>query len=167
MPSEHEKETAFLRCCIRYDESALGRHLDERIAQVQRDEQCLRRASWLMALVGALAVAGLGYAAILLDDFPSRMSVFSGQFVIKILCTLGIGSLICLLAFTGLGLVYRRELNLRREECRRLVTLLLELHLGDPDAPARNGSLKKHEAVSLRGRMGTSVPETAIPTRSP
>jgi hypothetical protein len=167
MPSEHEKETAFLRRCIRYDESASGRQLDERIAQVQRDECCLRRASSLMVLVGLLALAGLSYAAILLDDFPVRMSVFTSRFAINILCTLGIGSLICLLAFTGLGLVYRRELNRRREECRRLVTKLLETHLSEPESRVRDRELRDYEAVTLLGRMAASAPETVKPPKAP
>lgn len=160
MPSEHERETAFLRRCIRYDASAGGRLLDERIAQVQRDESCLRRASRLVALVGLLALAGLGYAAVLLDDFPSRLSVFTTGLFVKILFTLTIGSLISLLAFTGLGLVYRRELNLRREECRGLVTKLLESHLGEPRPELQNGGLEEREAFMLRSRIAATPPET-------
>lgn len=136
--------------------------MDERITQVQRDERCLRRASWLMALVAGLAIAGLGYAALLLDDFPDRMSVFTSLFAIKIFCALGIGSLICLAAFTGVGLRYRGELNQRREECRGLVTKLLESHLGDPKSARRNGDLKEHEAIALRSRIAAAPPDTII-----
>jgi hypothetical protein len=163
MPTEHEKETAFLRRCIRYDLSAAGRQLDERITQVQRDERCLRRASWLMAMVAGLAMAGLGYGAILLDDFPGRISVFTSLSVIKIFCALGIGSLICLLAFTGAGLFHRRELSRRRDECRRLVTNLLESHLGEPQSKLRNGELKEQETIVLRSRIAAAVPDVVSP----
>jgi hypothetical protein len=166
MSSEHERETAFLRRCVRYDLSATGRQLDERISQVQRDERCLRRASWLMALVAGLATAGLGYGAVFIDDFPTHMSAFTSQFAIKIFCTLGIGSLICLLAFTGIWLVYRRELNQRREECRGLVTKLLEAHLGEPQARRRNGDLKE-EAIALRSRIASAPPIAADRPKGP
>ena len=161
MPSEHEKETAFLRRCIKYDLSAAGRKLDERICQVQRDERCLRRASWLMALVAGLAMAGLGYGAVLLDDFPGRISVFTSLSVIKIFCAVGIGSLVCLLAFTGAGLFHRKELSRRREECRGLVTKLLESHLGEPRSKLRNGELEGQNAIALRSRLA-AVPPDAV-----
>jgi hypothetical protein len=163
MSSEHEKETAFLRRCIRYETSTAGRKLDERICQVQRDERCLRRASWLMALLAGLAMAGLGYGAVLLDDFPGRISVFTSLSVIKIFCAVGIGALICLLAFTGAGLFHRRELSQRREECRRLVTKLLESHLGEPQSTLRNGELKELETIALRSRIGAAIPDVANP----
>jgi len=139
--SEHQKETAFLRQCIAYEESAEGRQLDERIAQLQRDERCLRRAAWLMALLAALAVVGFGYLALLMNDFPTHMSLFAIHFMTKVVFAMGIGSMISLLAFAGYGFRYRWELNFRREECRRLVTRLLESRLGNPHVPRRNGEL--------------------------
>jgi hypothetical protein len=159
MPTEHERETAFLRRCIRYDLSATGRQLDERIAQVQRDERCLRRASWLMALMAGISTVGLGYAAVLSDDFPFRISVFTSEFAIKLLCALGIGSLICLVTFMGVGLLYRKELNQRREECRGLVTKLLESHLGGTQLKLRDGKLQESEAITLRSRIAATPPD--------
>lgn len=158
MPTEHERETDFLRRCIKYETSTAGRQLDERICRVQRDERCLRRASWLMAHVAVLATVGLGYAAVLLDDFPDRTSVFTSLFIIKIFCAVGIGSLICLLAFTGVGLLHRKELSQRRDECRGLVTNLLESHLGESRSKLRNGELKEFEAIALRGRIVVAPP---------
>ncbi len=159
MPTEHERETAFLRRCIRYETSAAGRRLDERIVQVQRDERCLRRASWLMAMMALVATAGLGYGVLLLDDFPERLSVFTSLFVIKILCALGIGSLICLVSFTCVGSAYRKELNRRREECRGLVTNLLEAHLGGPRLKLRNGELKEQKAIAPGSGSANAPPE--------
>ena len=40
--------------------------------------------------------------------------------LIKALCVPGTGSLICLLTFLGMGVVYRKELDERREEHSRL-----------------------------------------------
>lgn len=163
MPSEHEKETAFLRQCIRYDASTAGKQLDERIRQVQRDERCLRRGLRLITLAAVLATAGIAYGAILLDDFPTRLSVFTSLFVIKLFCAVGIGSLICMVAFTGVGVLYRRELNQRRDECRRRVTKLLETRLGEPQAEHHIGQLKDHESLSEatapRDRFAAAPPD--------
>ena len=55
--NEHQRETAFLRQCLRYDDSPECHGLEERIASLQRDERCVRRALWLMlVLAGLLAV---------------------------------------------------------------------------------------------------------------
>ena len=133
--SEHQKHTEFLRQCILYDESTRRQELHEGITRIQRDARCVRRAVWLMAMLIALVVAGLGYEMILVDNFPYNMP----PFVINIICGLGMGSLISLLAFTGLGLVYRMKLDRHREECRQLVARLLESRLGKPVAtPLQN-----------------------------
>ena len=100
MLSEHQKETAFLRRCILYEEGNEGRQLDERIAQIQRDERSLIRATWLMSLLATLAATGFGYIVFLLEDLPNHMSLFAAQFITKTVCALGIGSLNSLLAFT-------------------------------------------------------------------
>ncbi len=126
--SEHQKHTEFLRQCILYDESARRQELHERITHIQRDARCVRRAAWLMAMLIALVVAGLGYEVILVDNFPYNLP----QLIINLVCALGIGSLISLLAFMGLGIVYRMKLDQQREECRQLVARLLESRLGKP-----------------------------------
>jgi Tfp pilus assembly protein PilN len=83
----------------------------------------------------ALAAAGLGYPAILLENFPYD----APQFILNLVCALGLASLICLLVFTGLGMIYRNQLNQRREESRLLVTKLLASRLGQPIAtPLQN-----------------------------
>src|SRR6185295_15580843 len=120
--SEHQKETAFLRQCILYDDSAERHRLEERITRVQSDERCLRRAMWLMALFAGLAVAGLGYGVVFVENVLYNTS----QLVITIICAVGMGSLFCLLVFVGLGIAYRNNLDKRREECRQLVTRMLE-----------------------------------------
>ena len=126
--SEHQKHTEFLRQCILYDESARRQELHERITRIQCDARCVRRAAWLMAMLIALVVAGLGYEVILVDNFPYNLP----QLIINLVCALGIGSLISLLAFMGLGIVYRMKLDQQREECRQLVARLLESRLGKP-----------------------------------
>jgi hypothetical protein len=135
MMNEHQKHTEFLRHCLRYGESTEHQALEEKITQIQRDERCVQRAVWLMAVLTALAVAGLGYPAILVENFPYGVP----QFIVNLVCALGLASLICLLAFAGLGMAYRKKLDQRREECRQLVTKLLASRLGKPDAtPSRD-----------------------------
>lgn len=126
--SEYQKETEFLRRCILYDESAGRQELEEGITRIQRDARSVRRAVWLMGILTALALAILGYGVILVDNFPYN----TPRFIVNTICELGTGSLISLLAFMGVGMVYRRRLDRRREECRQLVARLLESRLGKP-----------------------------------
>lgn len=128
MMSERQKQTEFLRHCLRYDESAEYQALDKRIAQIQRDMRCVQRAVWLMAVLTALTVAGFGYPAILVENFLYNVP----QFIVNLICALGVASLICLLVFVGLGMAYRKKLDQRQEECRQLVTRLLKSRLGKP-----------------------------------
>ena len=135
MMSEHQKHTEFLRHCLRYGESAEHQALEEKIARIQRDARCVQRAVWLMGILTALVVAILGYPAILVENFPYS----APQFIVNLICAMGVASLICLLVFMGLGLAYRNKLNQRREESRLLVTKLLASRLGKPDAtPSRD-----------------------------
>jgi hypothetical protein len=128
--SEHQKQTAFLRQCLLYDDTGEHHELEESISQLQRNERCVRRAAWLMAVLVALAMAGLCYSAVVPPDDPQSMSQFVLRFTSKVCCALGLGSLICLVAFTGLGVVHRNKLDQRREECRRLAAKVLESRLG-------------------------------------
>lgn len=132
--SEHQKQTSFLRECLLYDDTPDRHKLEERITKIQRDERCIRRAVWLMVLFVALAVAGLCYSVVFLLDLPPSMSQLLTHIISKVFCALALGSLICMLAFMGLGVVYRKELDQRREECRRMARRLMESRLGKPRA---------------------------------
>jgi hypothetical protein len=145
---DHHKQTEFLKHCLRYDESAGRRELAQEITRIQREERCVRRAAWLMAVLAALALAGLVYPAILLENFPYS----APQFLVNFVCALGAASLISLLAFLVLGMVYRRKLDKRREESRQIVARLLESRLGNPlatpwrERPARDESHDRIQA---------------------
>lgn len=106
--------------------------------ELQRKERCVQRAVWLMALVVALAGAGLCYWAVFVTDHPRNMSGYVTPFISKGFCEVGLGALICLVAFIGLGMIYRKQLERQREECRQMATRFLESHPPStpPSAPA-------------------------------
>jgi hypothetical protein len=151
--SEHEKHTEFLRRCIVYDESARRQELGEGISQIQRDMRCVQRAAWLMAMLTALVVAGLGYGTVLVENFPYNVP----QFVVNLIYALGLASLISFMAFVGLWMVYRLKLDQRREECRQMVARLLESRLGKPIiTPLRNNRAGEEEAPRIRELVETA-----------
>ncbi len=157
MMNEHQKHTEFLRHCLRYGDSAEHEALEKKITQIQRDERCVQRAMWLMAILTALAVAILGYPAILVENFPYN----TPQFTLNLVFALGLASLICLLVFGGLGMVYRRMLDRRREESRQLVAKLLESRLGKPVAtPLQN--MRDNRASEEDGRTVRAANESMV-----
>ncbi len=126
--TEHQKETAFLRHLILFDHTDEGGQLEKSIAEVQRDECCVKRAAWLMGLLISLSAAGLAYGAVLVEDLPYGNS----RLLLKPIIVLGLASLISLVTFAGLLMAYRRKSNLLREQCRGLIKKLLERQLGKP-----------------------------------
>ena len=158
MMSEHQKHTEFLRHCLRYGESTEHQALEEKITQIQRDARCVQRAVWLMAILTALAVAGFGYPAILVENFPYNVP----QFIVNLVCALGMASFICLLVFVGLGMAYRNKLDQRREECRQLVTRLLASRLGKPVA-APLQDMRDNHAGEGDGRTVRVANESMVP----
>jgi hypothetical protein len=123
--SEQQRDTAFLTRLISYDDSAKPRELAERIARLQGDERCVKRAACVVAVCAGLAIAGVCYAAVFLLD-PMNAMRFLDQFLIRILCAVAVGSLICLTTFLLLGAFYRMELARHREECRCLALKIIE-----------------------------------------
>lgn len=167
MSREHQRETAFLRRCISYEESHEGRQLDQRIAQIQRDERSLRRAVWVTILLTTLVGLGFAYMVFLIADLPNHISQFAAEFISKTVCALGIGSLVSLLAFGWLGIRNRRDLNLRRQECRQLVLALMECRLGKVPAPRQNVDLKEFTAQIVRQANGQTDDPAAAITAAP
>jgi hypothetical protein len=126
--SEHERDTAFLRQCLVYGDGSERRELEEGIAQILRDQRCLRRAMWLMVLLMALVLVGMGYAAVFLGDFLYRLP----PTLLKLGGAMGLGALLSLSGVTGLRVVYRHKLNSRREQCRQWVATFLEMRSAGP-----------------------------------
>jgi hypothetical protein len=120
--SQYQREVEFLRQCILHNESekAGRQELEEEITHIQRNRRCVQRAAWLMVVLTTLAVAGLGYPGVLLENYPD-----TPLFLVNLLCALGVGSLISLLVCAGLEIVYRKKLDQRKEACRQMVAKLL------------------------------------------
>jgi hypothetical protein len=112
--SEHERKAEFLRQCFLCEEGSGHRELEKEFTQVQRKLRCVQRATCLMAFLSGLAVIGLCYLEILLENFPYS----APKFIVNVICALGVGSLLSFLAFAGLGMVYRKKLNQRKETCQ-------------------------------------------------
>jgi hypothetical protein len=145
--SERERETTFLRDIIRHEHSVESDAVGEEIDRLRRQIRVLRRAVFWMAVLTALAGVGLGYAAILSWDYPNNIWRISRQFGVRVPCALGLASLVCLLCFMGLGLVYRQQLNVQREKARRLGRRLLGSQTGaeagtPPDDGQPGGHIK-------------------------
>lgn len=126
--SEKEKETAFLRRILLVHATDEGRQLDKKIARAQCEERCVLRVASVAALCGALAVAGLGYGAILGENIPYGTS----ETVIKILWHLVLASLICLMAIAAQLAIHRKKLNRLQEECRQLIIKIQAPYVGEP-----------------------------------
>ena len=139
--SEHERETEFVTRIIGYANTSERQTLEERMGKTRSDERCVRRAAYLMVLLAGLAISGLVYTAIFAADLPLDITQLFPRLAIKALSAVALSSLACALAFLALGLLYRREFNRHREECRRLSIKLLEARLGQPQTPVNNGHL--------------------------
>ena len=84
-------------------------------------------------------------------EYPLNVSQFTTRFAIKTLCVLGATSLFCLFGFLILGVVFRKELDQRREDCRRLALKVLESRLGQPrSAPSPPVVKEQHELVIVQ-----------------
>jgi hypothetical protein len=126
--NEHQTETAFLRHIILYAGGERCRQLGKSLEQVRRDTRCVQRVASVTAWLPLLALAGIAYGALLQQNYP-----YSGSWlVLKVLCVLGLSSLICLVGFVGLLTIYLRKLHRLQKEARQLVIGFLESRLGKP-----------------------------------
>ena len=161
--TEYQTETEFLKQCLKYDKSAECQKLEQVINQIQRDERCVKHATSLMFQLIAFSVAALVYPACLMPDFPYG----PGQFLVKVICAFAGGSLISFLVFGGVGMRYRGQLHRCREECRQIVTKLLEAGWGKVmflEAPDQPNSRKHLEFVKKNNgiEIEFSHPKMAI-----
>ena len=160
--SGHQREMSFLRHLLLYDETDEGHELEGKIAQAQSKECSARRAVWLMGILTAMAVVGLGYSAILLEDFPQNKT----QVLMRIFYALGSASLVSLLAFAAFWMVCLGELNEQRERCRRFVTRIVESRLGKPAARSREhiaGTEPRRRRFRVEDSLKTALAQNGNP----
>jgi hypothetical protein len=126
--SEHERDTAFLRRLLQFEPRPEHQRLEETIQHCEEKERCVRRAVVLMTQLIVIALMGLCYTGVLLQDIPPHIF----DLACKVFCILGLGSFISLLTFLVLWGFYRHELNCRREECRNRIQQVLEQRFETP-----------------------------------
>jgi hypothetical protein len=132
----HTRGTSFVTHSIDYDDGDERLTLEERIAQVQRHERCVKRFASLIAPFPLLAMIGFGYETMLQTSYPWDGS----DPAIRVLCEIGLASVVCLVVFAGLLMGYRKKLNRLRDQCRSSASQLPELHPVDPDTGTLPGS---------------------------
>ena len=158
--NSHRIETAFLRRLILYCDGEESRELETNIERVQHHQRCVQRVTYVLAAFPLLAIAGVFYAEILQETFP-----YKGFGVgLRLLCELGLASLVCLVGLVGLLAVYRLKLNRLRMECFLLVARLLESHLGKPHIPMFPGS---HRGVDGREALQGSAESRVLLSADP
>jgi hypothetical protein len=122
-------ETSFLRHSIAHEDSDERLKPEKGIAHIQRRKRCVQRFASVLALLPLLAIGGVGYETMSQKDFP-----YDGSHPgIRVLCEIGVASLVCLVALAGLLMGYHKKLARLREECPQLATRLLEPHWDQPD----------------------------------
>jgi hypothetical protein len=123
--TEYRRQVAFLKTLLSYSDDEEHRDLQERMAQTEKNEHCLLCACRLVGMIGAFGLMGLGYSAVLLPEFFHH----SPHLLVQFFSALGLGSVMCLLVFVGLWFYYRSAVNRIHDECRRIVTRMLEARL--------------------------------------
>lgn len=136
--SERQKQISFLKVLIRCEDSDKCRDLQERIKRAEQDEKCIRRMLLLVITVELLSLAGLGYSAVFHPNFFAATT----PFLVRLFSALGLGSLVCLVAFLGYWIWHRSMLNDLNEECRRAVLATL-------DSQSHSQSPKSHSSSSV------------------
>jgi len=121
MTNREQKQNDILAQCIHDDSSGELNHDEERIRYAERQEHCVRRAMWLMALLAAFAALALGYSVILLYELPS----YQTQLINHVIIVVGLASLTSLLAFAGFWILCKHRLTARRDEERNFILKLL------------------------------------------
>ena len=125
---EHQREMTFLRTLMLYDTTDERHIREENIERAERSERCVRRAMYLMAVLAAMSVAGLVYSVILLEELPPNQS----QLILRVFCVIGLAAVVSFLTFVAFWRIAHGNLNDQRDECRRLVSKIVESRLGKP-----------------------------------
>ena len=120
--SERQKQAAFLKALMTYEDGIEHQLLKERLCTAERNERCLIYACRLVGCLVLVGLGGLGYSAVLLPQFFDN----APHFLIQFFSALGLGSMMCLSVFGGLWLWYRHAVNRVYDECRKVVIRMIE-----------------------------------------
>ena len=123
--TEYSKQAQFLKKLVMFDDIPTHRLLCERLAAAERNERCLLLACRLVGLIALVSLAGIGYSAVLLPEFFDN----STHVILRFFSALSLGSALCLVVFVALWFLYRGNTNRIHEECRRVITAMLEARL--------------------------------------
>jgi hypothetical protein len=123
--SEHRRQAEFLKRLVMIEDCPAHRSLCERLVAAERNEKCLLLACRLVGLIALVALAGIGYSAVLLPEFFDNAT----HIILCFFSALGLGSGLCLAVFLGLWFWYRTNTNRIHGELRGAVTALLEVRL--------------------------------------
>ena len=128
----HKKPSAFLKALLLHLDREERRQLHDRLAKAEREEECIRRAVFLMVVLLMVSVAGLVYCALLLPEVFHNPT----HLLMRSLSVLGLGSLISQVVFLGYLLWHRTVVTRLHEECRRLILALARSQLEVSAAPS-------------------------------
>jgi hypothetical protein len=121
MTDREQKHNDVLAQCIRHDASGELHRAEELINDAEREERCIRRAVWLMALLAGASLTALGYSVILLYE----VAPYYTRIINHVLTVITVASIASLVVFAALWVHRRHRLIARREEVRRLAMKLL------------------------------------------
>src|SRR5437867_3398562 len=122
--NERQQQIQFLKTLICREESRECQAIRDRIHRAEREERYLRRIIFFLSVLMFLSIASLCYATVLWPEYFRDRS----QLLLKLSCSLGLASLICLLVFTGYWVWHRQLLNGLYSECRRLIMTTVRSH---------------------------------------
>lgn len=123
--NDRQKNTAFLKRLMLYEDSDNSRQLEERI---RNEEKAERLVLWALARVVFLTVlspAGVYYSMFLLPDFLQHQS----EFILRFFLALSFASFISMATFVGLWVHCRKVLNGHYNQCRDMVGAAFERSL--------------------------------------
>jgi len=129
----HRKPGPFLGALLLHLDSQESRRLYHELLALERDERCLWRGLFVMGVLLMVALAGLGYCALLL---PNSERGFTHPMV-SCMLVLGLGALISQAVFLGYLLWQRTKVMNLHKECRGLILTLApsRLRLAAPAEP--------------------------------
>ena len=126
--SERKKQSEFLMQLIQYEGEDSLYDLQEKIHEAEKQEKCVTTALRLVLVVGLIAISGLGYTVVFLQDFFYNPS----NIFIRIFSAIGLGSAICLVAFAGCWFWYRSNVNHLYNQGRDLIVHVMASRDLDP-----------------------------------